>query len=329
MFATLGKPYNYVGRTKGEAETLCLSHEEQESYIKNVLSENAHKKDLLDYSNPSKKLKTAMDLVMRGPKEKIIRELLRMHKFDFVVRTKLPPKHNNLSRSRDENVLRDARRTLNWLYEVADEEGINVTDINEPCSHFDHSISMFLSGDCVFDLRNTSLVRAAYVDCFDSCVYAIKEKRNKDRIDLENAILEDADEELQGFITPAPPKKKAKVPLVPFQLSPLGMLDESMMVEQDKYHYDPRFNKKASPTKKKRSPPQPQPTPSKWMSSEEKNGFSLLLDAATMTTPKGKPTPKDVTVLKRDSLVLLGGKQFKVTTEMTFEEVEELEVVDV
>jgi hypothetical protein len=337
MFATLARPYNYVGRSKGDSETMCLSAEEQESYISTVLKDSAHKKDLLDYTNPSKKLRTAMDTVTQSSKknrEAVIKELLMMHKFDFVVRTKLPPKHNSAARQRDENVIRDSRRTLNWLYEVADEEGINVSHINDPCSHFNHAVSMFLNGDCVFDLRNTSLVKAAYQDCFDNCVYAIKDRRNRDLLELERTIL-DSDEELNEFITPQAPKK-VKVPLQPFQLSPLATLDESMMVHQDKHHYDPRFNKTTNQPKKlfgspnkKRSPPFPQPTPSKWMSSDDKNNMSLLLEAADMVSPKKKSVPKkaDTPVLKVDSVLVLGGKSFKVTFETRFEEIQKCDAV--
>lgn len=344
MYATLTRPHNYVGRNKGETEFLSLSVEEQKSYISNVLAETTHKKDLLDYTNPSKKLKTAMDLVARGPKEKVIRELLRMHKFDFVVRTRLPPKHNSVSRARDENIIRDARRTLNWLYEVADEEGINVSDINKPCSHFDHCIALFLSGQCVFDLRNSMLVKVAYEDCFNNCTYAIKEKREKDRIELERAILENEDEELGSLITPPPvPKKRTtKYPLPDFQLSPLDALDEAMMVDQDRHHYDPRFMKNA-PTKpkklfqtndKKVSPPQPPPSPSKWVlppPNDKKDGLSVLAAAADSITSTPRKRAADAgdikigetTVLKRDSLLTLGGKMYKVTFEAKFEEIEE------
>jgi hypothetical protein len=337
MFATTAKPHNYVGKLKGGAETLHLTPEQHDSYISGVLSEGTHKKDLMDFSNPSKKLRTTMDLVataLKANKAKVVRDLLRIHKFDFVVRCKLPPKHNGVSRSRDENIIRDGRRTLNWLYETADEHEIDVSDINEHCSHFDHCVSAFVSGECVFDLRNQDLLRAAYAPCFDDCIFAIKDKRQKDRIALENAVLQ-CDNEVAQLFTPPAKKAATKYPLPNLPLSPIDALDEAMLVDQDRHHYDPRFMPKApnAPTPKKLfpSPPQPPATPSKYASNE--SGFELLLEAAKsvpVTNPKKRKVEnvkiREKRVLKQESLVSLGSKLFKMTTETKFEEVEELEV---
>ena len=49
-----GRPYNYLGRPRHDTEVERLTEEEQDNYIARVLKENNHKKELIDFSNPTK-----------------------------------------------------------------------------------------------------------------------------------------------------------------------------------------------------------------------------------------------------------------------------------
>lgn len=294
------KLYNYVGRPRVDGEVTILTAEEQDDYVTSVLKENSHKKELIDFSNPTRKLKITMDTVQRARnKTRVIREQLRMHKLDFIIRTKLPPKTNLNTRYREENLLRDARRTLNWLYEVADEEEVDVSDIADPVPHFKHTVELFVSGEYVFDLRDTKLVRAAYEDCFDGCAVMLRQKRVEELAGLESSIAQASSslgkepnfDEMGRFIMGASPtgpsKDENQLPPPPYVSSsyatPNDVLNESMMVDQDNTYETPK-NKKKLAYSKAFSPPQPPATPSKWMSKES-------LDRASKSKASRVPAP--------------------------------------
>lgn len=377
MPASSTRPYNYIGKPRCDTETIKLSEEEQDDYITRVLKENGHKKDLNDFSNPTKKLKTVMDIVKaaRG-KSRVVREQLRMHKLDFVIRTKLPPKSNPNTRYREENILRDARRTLNWLYEIADEENVDVSDISEPTPHFYHTVELFVSGEYVFDLRDVKLVRAAYEDCFEGCTVMLRKKRAEEinsyeaSIERSERVLgEEPDFETMGrFISDTDPRKVAnKLPPPPYVSStlatPSDVLNESMMVDGDVSYETP--TKKAGKSDDPVSPPFPNPTPRKFMSRESIDRSSKSREffdrsskaretralqpasppkrskrpSAPMPPPRRKslfpyevpPTrnPPDTATVKRETVIYLSGKLFKMTTETKFEQIEEETFSDV
>lgn len=351
----------------GFADTVTVSQQERDEYIRGVLAENAHKKSLFDYSTPSRKFKTVMDEIGKATasnKARTIRYFIRLFKLDFCIRAKLPPKSHGANRSREENTLRESRRVLNWLYEVADEEYIDVTTITSPGDHFNHVVEMFVSGEKIFDIREAVHLKEAYSMCPSNCPI-LKKERELELSTLANKDDDDIDFEMMGQAilrsnpsdffekqsvgdycssaiesdTSRPPKKnRIKPPL--FKPPPLSSLPRPRT---------PRYPLRRSasvpvltppPTFPTNQPPAFQPrkrgencdsAPTRKRIPKDGDHYFFKGVAGWKTMEKGKehelrckPNP---TVTTQQKLLAVGGKLFRASILMQFEELEEEEVV--
>jgi hypothetical protein len=172
----------------------------------------------------------------------------------------------------------------------------------------------------------------------------------------ERDVEGEPDFEAMGrYISDTDPRKVAKsLPPPPYVASALAtpgdVLNESMMVDGDTSYESP--TKKAGQTVDPVSPPFPNPTPRKFMSRESIDRSSKAREpralqpasppkrSKRLSVPTGRPPrsrragglfpfenplPRnpDVASVKRETVIYLGGKLFKMITETKFEQIEE------